>query len=91
MRAAGSRSESGALNIDGGRERRVGDGEIISGGHWMRGCEEEEDKRKLGVMDRQRGRKKEGWKNKPESEAEKETLNVCRDERGRDSRIFIGV
>lgn len=44
----------------------------------MRGCEREEDKRKLGVTERERGRKKEGWKNKPESgrEAEKETSNV---------------
>lgn len=49
-----------------------GDGEIISGGHWMRGCEREEDKRKLGVMERERGRKKEGWKKKPESEREAE-------------------
>lgn len=38
-----------------------GDGEIISGG--MRGWEREEDKRKLGGMERERGRKKEGWKN----------------------------
>ncbi len=79
-----------------GTEHRWRKGEEDGGwwnypGHWMRGCEKEEDKRKLGLMDRQRGWKKEGWKNKPESEAEKETLNVCRDERGRDSRIFIGV
>lgn len=46
----------------------------------MRGCEREEDKRKLGGKKRERGRKKEGWKNKPESEreAEKETSSVWR-------------
>lgn len=61
-------------------EKDGGDGDITSGGHWMRGCEREEDKRKLGSKKRERGRKKEGWKNKPESEreAENETSSVWR-------------